>query len=68
RGAAARPAAPPASESPPARSSSQPPERIAVSLEALREAWPEIVEEVRRGSRFLAESLAATTPAGLDPP
>jgi DNA polymerase-3 subunit gamma/tau len=32
------------------------------SIEAVREAWPDLVAEVRERSRFLGEAMAATTP------
>ncbi len=67
-GTPTRPPAAPTPEPPPFRPSSPPAGHVAVSLDALREAWPDVVEEVRRSSRFLAESLAATTPAVLDAP
>jgi DNA polymerase-3 subunit gamma/tau len=41
---------------------------IPAALESVRSAWPELVAEVRARSRFLGEALAATVPAGLDPP
>jgi DNA polymerase-3 subunit gamma/tau len=43
-------------------------ERLPAALEAIREAWPELVAEVRGQSRFLGEALAATTPASLELP
>jgi DNA polymerase III subunit gamma/tau len=43
-------------------------ERLPAALEAIREAWPELVAEVRGKSRFLGEALAATTPASLELP
>jgi DNA polymerase III subunit gamma/tau len=42
--------------------------RVPAALEAIRTAWPQLVAEVRSRSRFLGEALAATTPAGLEPP
>jgi DNA polymerase-3 subunit gamma/tau len=41
---------------------------IAAELSALREAWPEIVAELRVKSRFLGEALGGTTPAGVELP
>ncbi|HET7469739.1 MAG TPA: DNA polymerase III subunit gamma/tau [Gemmatimonadales bacterium] len=43
-------------------------EQLPAALEAIREAWPELVAEVRGQSRFLGEALAATTPASLELP
>jgi len=43
-------------------------DRIPAALDAVREAWPELVAEVRRQSRFLGEALAATVPSDLDLP
>jgi DNA polymerase-3 subunit gamma/tau len=43
-------------------------ESIPATLGAVRTAWPEIVAEVRRRSRFLGEALAATAPAELELP
>lgn len=43
-------------------------DRVPAALEAVREAWPELVAEVRGQSRFLGEALAATTPASLELP
>jgi DNA polymerase-3 subunit gamma/tau len=43
-------------------------ENVPATLDAVRSAWPDLVAEVRAGSRFLGEALAATTPAGLDLP
>jgi DNA polymerase-3 subunit gamma/tau len=43
-------------------------ESVPAALDAVRSAWPDLVAEVRAGSRFLGEALAATTPAGLDLP
>jgi DNA polymerase-3 subunit gamma/tau len=42
------------------------PTGIRLALEPLREAWPDIVAEVRSRSRFLGEALAATNPAAVD--
>ncbi|HEX6106046.1 MAG TPA: DNA polymerase III subunit gamma/tau [Gemmatimonadales bacterium] len=39
---------------------------VAPAVDALREAWPDIVAEVRATSRFLGEALAATSPGALD--
>ncbi|HUF35873.1 MAG TPA: hypothetical protein VMN37_07985, partial [Gemmatimonadales bacterium] len=44
------------------------PTGVPVEVEALREAWPEIVAEVRGGSRFLGEALAAATPGAIELP
>ncbi len=41
---------------------------IAAELSALREAWPEIVAELRVKSRFLGEALGGTTPAAVELP
>ena len=41
---------------------------IAVEVSALREAWTEIVAEVREKSRFLGEALGGTVPAAVDLP
>jgi DNA polymerase-3 subunit gamma/tau len=41
---------------------------IPAQLEAIRDAWPELVAEVRARSRFLGEALAATAPVALDLP
>jgi hypothetical protein len=41
---------------------------VANSLEGVRDAWSELVAQVRSQSRFLGEALAATTPTGLDLP
>jgi len=71
------PAAPEAGRAPPGVA--KPPEsaaapaaaladRIPAALDAVREAWPELVAEVRRQSRFLGEALAATVPSDLDLP
>jgi hypothetical protein len=43
-------------------------ESIPATLGAVRTAWPVIVAEVRRRSRFLGEALAATAPAELELP
>jgi DNA polymerase-3 subunit gamma/tau len=57
-----------------ARPASDPPaptavmDRVPAALDAVREAWPELVAEVRGQSRFLGEALAATTPANLELP
>jgi len=71
------PAAPEAGRAPPGVA--KPPEsaaapataladRIPAALDAVREAWPELVAEVRRQSRFLGEALAATVPSDLELP
>jgi hypothetical protein len=39
---------------------------VAAEVGALREAWPDIVAEVRSASRFLGEALAATSPGGVE--
>jgi hypothetical protein len=41
---------------------------VGASLEAVQAAWTGIVAEVRAGSRFLGEALAATTPTALELP
>ena len=41
---------------------------IAVEVSALREAWTEIVAEVREKSRFLGEALGGTVPAAVELP
>jgi DNA polymerase-3 subunit gamma/tau len=41
---------------------------VAAELNALREAWPEIVAELRGKSRFLGEALGGTTPAVVELP
>jgi DNA polymerase-3 subunit gamma/tau len=43
-------------------------EPLPATLEALKEAWPSIVAEVRARSRFLGEALAATVPAAIELP
>jgi DNA polymerase III subunit gamma/tau len=71
------PAAPEAGRAPPGVA--KPPEGVAApataladrtpaALDAVREAWPELVAEVRRQSRFLGEALAATVPSDLELP
>jgi DNA polymerase-3 subunit gamma/tau len=57
----------------PAPAPPQPPAVVAVTgvpaeLSALREAWPDIVAELRGKSRFLGEALGATTPAAVELP
>ena len=39
---------------------------IAPEVPALRDAWPDIVADVRAQSRFLGEALAATSPATVE--
>jgi len=63
---AAAPASPPPPPPPPPSVASATP--VEPSLEALRDAWPDLVAEVRDRSRFLGEALAATSPSGLDAP
>jgi DNA polymerase-3 subunit gamma/tau len=46
----------------------QAPESIPATLEAIRDAWAEIVAEVRGRSRFLGEALSHTAPAALELP
>jgi DNA polymerase-3 subunit gamma/tau len=41
---------------------------VPAEIGALREAWPDIVAEVRSASRFLGEALAATAPGGIESP
>jgi DNA polymerase-3 subunit gamma/tau len=41
---------------------------VAAELSALREAWPDIVAELRGKSRFLGEALGGTTPAAVELP
>jgi DNA polymerase-3 subunit gamma/tau len=41
---------------------------VRVEVNALRDAWPDIVAEVRGKSRFLGEALAATTPSVVEAP
>jgi DNA polymerase-3 subunit gamma/tau len=71
------PAAPEAGRAPPELA--KPPEggaapatpladRIPAALDAVRDAWPDLVAEVRRQSRFLGEALAATAPSDLELP
>jgi DNA polymerase-3 subunit gamma/tau len=69
--AAAAPEVPPAAPPPPAPAPSPPAPSagitgIAAEVGALREAWPDIVAEVRGASRFLGEALAATSPGGVE--
>jgi len=63
---AAAPAPPPrdVAPAPPAG----PADPVPATLEAVRASWTEIVAELRAGSRFLGEALAATAPVALDPP
>ena len=42
------------------------PDNIPATLDALADAWPGIVREVRGRSRFLGEALGATVPTALD--
>ena len=42
------------------------PDNIPATLDALADAWPGIVREVRGRSRFLGEALGATLPTALD--
>jgi hypothetical protein len=44
------------------------PDHIPVTLEALGDAWPGIVREVRARSRFLGEALGGTLPTALETP
>jgi hypothetical protein len=44
------------------------PTGVAVEVNALREAWPDIVAELRGKSRFLGEALGGTTPSAVDLP
>jgi DNA polymerase-3 subunit gamma/tau len=60
--AAPQPQAPPAPE-PPRAAGEVPP-----TPDALRDAWPDIVAEVRTRSRFLGEALAATRPGAVEAP
>jgi hypothetical protein len=39
-----------------------------VEVDALREAWPDIVAELRVRSRFLGEALGGTAPTAVEPP
>ncbi len=41
---------------------------VPVTLDALREAWPDIVLEVRGSTRFLGEALAGAAPSALEVP
>jgi DNA polymerase III subunit gamma/tau len=41
---------------------------VVVEVGALREAWSDIVAEVREKSRFLGEALGATTPTAVEAP
>jgi len=43
-------------------------DRIPATLEDLRASWTDIVAQLRAGSRFLGEALAAAAPTALDPP
>jgi DNA polymerase-3 subunit gamma/tau len=44
------------------------PTGVAVEVNALREAWPDIVAELRGRSRFLGEALGGTTPIAVELP
>jgi DNA polymerase III subunit gamma/tau len=57
----------PASAAPPAPAVA-PPTGVAVEVNALREAWPDIVAELRGRSRFLGEALGGTTPIAVELP
>jgi DNA polymerase-3 subunit gamma/tau len=48
----------------------EPPGRRAVefTLAGLLQAWPDLVTAARNQSRFLGEALAASRPAGVEPP
>jgi DNA polymerase-3 subunit gamma/tau len=48
--------------------SAEPGERVPATLQAIVEAWPDLVGQVRERSRFLGEALAATLPCQLEPP
>ena len=67
-GGVAAPAAAPSALPPPAPAPTTVPGITGVAAEvgALREAWPEIVAEVRGASRFLGEALAATAPGVVE--
>ena len=41
---------------------------VAAHLDAIRDAWPDLVAVVRSRSRFLGEALAATLPTALELP
>ncbi|MGH7559447.1 MAG: DNA polymerase III subunit gamma/tau [Gemmatimonadales bacterium] len=43
-----------------------PPGRLAVTLDAVRAAWPELIAAVRERSALTAEAMAATLPSALD--
>ncbi len=47
--------------------SAEPGERVPATLQAIVEAWPDLVGQVRDRSRFLGEALAATLPCQLEP-
>ncbi len=71
RRASATPAASAPPTPPPAGETGPGPAGMAAfpfTLEAIREAWPSVIAAVRAESRFLGEALAATQPAGAEPP
>ena len=62
------PPPPPAEAAASAPSPPVPPSGVGLSVDALRDAWPAIVAELRGKTRFLGEALGATTPSAVEVP